>query len=120
MEKSPMEVFQAFGEGLMSGTDSWKDVVAENVMFKGPVDQVEGIEAFAKLNEGFIPMIKGNQISQVLESGNFIITQVLMDIATPSGKTIQLDISEWYEIKEGKINNIKIYYDAEEFRKEMA
>lgn len=119
MEKSPMEVFQAFGQGLMSGTDSWKDTVAKNVTFTGPVDQVKGLEDFAKLNENFMPMIRGNEMKQVLEAGNFVITQVLMDLAMPSGKTIQLDINEWYEIKDGKIQNIKIYYDAEEFRKEM-
>lgn len=114
-----MEIFEAFGQGLMSGTDSWKDAVAQNVTFNGPVDAVEGLEAFTKLNEGFMPMIRGNEMKQVLESGNFVITQVLMDVAMPSGKTIQLDMSEWYEIKDGKIQNIKIYYDAEEFRKEM-
>lgn len=38
MEKSPMQVFQAFGEGMMSGTDSWKNVIAENIVFTGPVD----------------------------------------------------------------------------------
>jgi len=119
MEKSPMEVFQTFGQGLMSGTDSWKEVVAENVVFTGPVDQVEGLEAFAKLNESFMPMIRGNEMKQAVESGNFVITQLLMDIAMPSGKVVKLDMSEWYEIKNGKIQTIKIYYDAEEFRKEM-
>jgi len=114
-----MEVFQAFGQGLMSGTDSWKEVVAENVIFTGPVDQVKGLEAFAKLNEGFMPMIRGNEMKQAVESGNFVITQLLMDIAMPSGKVVKLDMSEWFEIKDGKIQSIKIYYDAEEFRKEM-
>ncbi|WP_117884156.1 nuclear transport factor 2 family protein [Aureibaculum luteum] len=120
MGKTPMEVYQAFGQGLISGTDSWKEAVAKNVMFKGPVDEVKGLEAFAKLNESFMPMIIGNEMKQVLEAGNFVITQVIMDIAMPSGKTVQLDMSEWYEIKDGKIQSIKIYYDAEEFRKEMA
>ena len=119
MNKTSLEVFQAFGQGLMSGTDSWKEVVAENVTFTGPVDQVKGLEAFAKLNEGFMPMIRGNEMKQVVVSGNFVITQMLMDIAMPSEKIIKLDMSEWYEIKDGKIQSVKIYYDAEEFRKEM-
>jgi len=119
MKKSPMEVFQAFGQGLMSGTDSWKNVVAENIIFTGPVDQVKGLEAFTKLNEGFMPMIRSNEMKQAVESGNFVITQMLMDIEMPSGKIVKLDMSEWYEIQNGKIQSIKIYYDAEEFRKEM-
>lgn len=120
MEKSPMEVFQAFGQGMMSGTDSWKDVISENIIFTGPVDQVKGLEAFVKLNENFMPMIRGSEVRQAVEAGNFVITQIEMDVAMPSGKTIKLDMSEWYEIKDDKIQSIKVYYDAEEFRKELA
>jgi len=119
MKQSPMEVFQAFCEGMMSGTDAWKEVVAENIVFTGPVAQVNGLAAFTELNEGFLPMVRGNKLNQAVESGDFVITQSLFDIATPSGKVIQLDMSEWYEIKDGKIQSIKIYYDADEFRKEF-
>ena len=114
-----MEVFQAFGQGLMSGTDSWKDAVSENIVFTGPVDQVRGLAAFVKLNENFMPMVRGNEMKQVVEAGNFVITQSVMDVAMPSGKVIKLDMSEWYEINDGKIQSIKIFYDAEEFRKNL-
>ena len=114
-----MEVFQAFGQGLMSGTDSWKEAVAENVTFTGPVDQVKGLNAFAKLNADFMPMVRGNEMKQCVEAGNYVITQTIFSVAMPTGKVIKLDMSEWYEIKDGKIQSIKVYYDAEEFRKEM-
>lgn len=42
MEKSAMEVFQAFGQGMMSGTDLWKEYIADNIKFIGPVDRVNG------------------------------------------------------------------------------
>jgi limonene-1,2-epoxide hydrolase len=77
------------------------------------------LEAFIKLNESFMSMIKRSEMKQTVESGDFVITQVLMDVEMPSCKTIQLDITEWYEVKNGKISSMKIYYDAEEFRKEM-
>lgn len=114
-----MEVFQAFGQGMMSGTDSWKDYIADDIIFIGPVDQVSGKDAFIKLNESFMPAIRGNRMKQVVESGNWAITQIEMQVAMESGKTITLDMSEWYEIKDEKIQSIKVYYDAEEFRKEM-
>ncbi|BDS15059.1 nuclear transport factor 2 family protein [Aureispira anguillae] len=119
MKTSPLKVVYAFGQGLQTGTDSWKEVVAENVTFTGPVDQVQGLEAFAKLNESFMPMVRGNEMKQAVEAGNFVITQILLDVAMPSGKLIQLDMSEWYEVIDGKIQSIKVYYDAEEFRKEL-
>lgn len=118
MEKSAMEVFQAFGQGMMSGKDSWKEYIAKDMKFIGPVDQVNGKEAFIKLNESFMPTIRGNSMKQAVESGNYVITQIEMQVAMESGKTITLDMSEWYEIKDGKIQSIKVYYDADEFRKE--
>ncbi|WP_298487671.1 nuclear transport factor 2 family protein [uncultured Maribacter sp.] len=119
MEKTAMEVFEVFGQGMMSGTDSWKDYIANDIKFIGPVDQVNGKNAFIKLNESFMPAIRGNKMKQVVESGNYVITQIEMQVAMESGKTITLDMCEWYEIKDGKIQSMRIYYDAEEFKKEM-
>ncbi len=119
MEKSPMEVFQAFGKGLMSGTDSWKEVVEEEIVFTGPVDQTKGLEAFANLNATFMPMMRGNEMIRVVQADNYVITQVIIKIEMPSGKKMDLDMTEWYEVKNGKIQSIKVYYDAEEFRKEV-
>jgi ketosteroid isomerase-like protein len=58
-------------------------------------------------------------MKNVVESGNYVITQLEMQVAMESGKVITLDMCEWYEIKDGKIQSIKIYYDADEFIKEM-
>ena len=119
MTKLPIEVFQAFGKGLASGTDAWKSFVDEEVTFTGPVDQVNGLDAFAKLNADFLPLVRGNEVKQIVEFGNYVITQLLMDVATPKGNMIKIDICEWYEVIDGKIKDVKVYYDAEEFRKEF-
>ena len=118
MERSPMEVVQGFGAGMASGTDSWKKFIADDITFTGPAAQVSGLEAFIELNEGFMSMVRGNRMIKAVEADNFVITQIEIDVAMPTGKTITLDMSEWYEIKDGKIQHIKVYYDAEEFRKE--
>lgn len=118
MTKSPIQVVHGFGAGMASGTDSWKQCIAENISFNGPAAQVSGIQAFIELNEGFMSMVRGNRMKKAIEVDNFVITQVEIDVAMPSGKTITLDMSEWYETKDGKIQSIKVYYDAEEFRKE--
>jgi hypothetical protein len=119
MKKTPMQVVQAFGAEMMSGTDSWKDVIADDIVFTGPVDQVNGFEAFCQLNESFMAMIRGNRMNKAVETENYVITQIEVDVAMPSGKTITLDMNEWYEVKEDKIQSIKVYYDADEFRKEL-
>mgnify|MGYP001815866097 FL=1 len=118
MEKTPMQVVQGFGAGMASGTDSWKEFIADDITFTGPAAQVSGLGAFIELNEGFMSMVRGNRMIKAVEVDNFVITQIEIDVEMPSGKTITLDMSEWYETKDGKIQSIKVYYDAEEFRKE--
>ncbi|MEO9967407.1 MAG: nuclear transport factor 2 family protein [Reichenbachiella sp.] len=119
MNSTAIEVFQSFGEGMMSGTDVWKDYLADDINFIGPVDQVQGKEAFITLNESFMPMMRGSKMHQIIEKDNWVITQVAFDVAMPSGQTITLEMSEWYEIKDNQIQSIKVYYDAEEFRKHL-
>ena len=117
--KTPMQVVHdGFGAGMASGTDSWKEFIADDITFTGPAAQVSGKEAFIQLNEGFMAMVRGARMNKAVEVDNYVITQVEIDVAMPSGKTITLDMNEWYEVKDGKIQSIKVYYDAEEFRKE--
>ena len=113
-----MQIVEGFGAGMASGTDSWVDFISDGITFTGPAAQVSGKEAFIELNEGFMSMIRGNKMHKAVEVDNYVITQVEIDVAMPSGKTITLDMNEWYETKDGKIQSIKVYYDAEEFRKE--
>lgn len=120
MPKTPMQVVQGFGAGMASGTDSWKEFLSDDITFTGPAAQVSGLDAFIQLNEGFLSMVRGNKLKKAVEVDEYVITQVEIDVAMPSGKTITLDMSEWYETKDGKIQSIKVYYDAEEFRKESA
>lgn len=113
-----MQLVQGFGAGMASGTDSWKEFISENITFTGPAAQTSGIKDFIELNEGFMSMVRGNRMNKAIEADDFVITQVEIDVEMPTGKTITLDMSEWYETKDGKIESIKVFYDAEEFRKE--
>lgn len=121
MKKTPMQiVHEGFGGGMASGTDSWKEFITDDITFDGPAAQVSGKEAFIELNNGFMSMVRGTRMIKAVEVDNYVITQVEIDVEMPTGKTITLNMSEWYETKDGKIQSIKVYYDAEEFRKESA
>lgn len=41
-------------------------------------------------------------------------------VAMPSGKVITLQVSEWYEVRDNVIQSLRVYFDTDEFRKEMA
>ena len=119
MSNQPKQVFEAFRESMLANTDNWKNLISENVSLIGPLAQVKGKEKFIEINEPFFASIRGSEIYQILENGNYIITQISTNVEVPSGKIITLNVCEWYEIKENKIDSLKVYFDTAEFINEM-
>ena len=77
---------------------------------------LQGLLMAASLNE---ITIKDSKVPVVFEQGNFVSLEGKYFVKTPTGNTINFDASEVYEVNNGKIKNIRIYYDAEEFRNEF-
>ena len=119
MTKTALQVVQSFQQSMGAGTDDWQELFAEDIVFKGPVDTVEGKSANIELNKNFMPSVKGYTPLNSFEAENFVSLEGKYEVQAPSGKTIEFDMSEVYEVSEGKIKNIRVYYDAEEFRKEF-
>lgn len=115
-----LEIVQAFQMSMGSGTNEWENLVADDITFKGPVDQVSGKEKFIELNKGFFPMVRGYEHLHSFGTNSFASLEGTFKVATPKGNEIALQMAEVYTIEDGKIKSIRVYYDAEEFRKEFA
>jgi len=115
-----LEIVQAFQMSLGSGTDQWESLTTEDITFKGPVDQVSGKEKFIELNKGFFPMVRGYEPLHSFGDDSHASLEGTFKVATPKGNEITLEMAEVYSIAEGKIQSIRVYYDAEEFRKEFS
>lgn len=117
MTQSPIEVFEAFRESMLAKTDTWMDLLAENVSLIGPLAQVEGKTLFIEVNKPFFASITDSTLYKVVETKDYILTQISTTVAVPSGETLTLEVSEWYEIKNGLIQSLRVYFDTAEFRK---
>ncbi len=120
MTKTSLETVQAFQQSLGEGTNDWQDLFTDDITFKGPVDTVVGKQANIELNKNFFPMVKGYEPKSHFEQGNLVCLEGIFTVSTPKGNTISLEMAEVYEIKNSKIQNIRVYYDAEEFRNEFS
>jgi limonene-1,2-epoxide hydrolase len=104
---------------MLSKTEKWMTLLAEEVSLIGPLAQVTGKENFIAVNKPFFESIRGSEIYEIVEYNNYIITQISTDVAVPSGKVITLNVNEWYEIENGMIQSLKVYFDTAEFLNEM-
>jgi ketosteroid isomerase-like protein len=114
-----LEIVQKFQMSMGSGTSEWENLVDNNVTFKGPVEEVKGKEAFIELNKGFFPMVRGYEHLHSFGNDQFASLEGTFKVATPKGNEIELLMAEVYTIEDGKIKSVRVYYDAEEFRKEF-
>jgi hypothetical protein len=89
--------------------------LADDFRFIGPVDQTTGIEAFMKLNESFFPQVTGMRMLKQFEHGNDVCSIYEMDLKSPSGTSLTLNVADWVVVKNGKMEEERIYYDAREF-----
>ena len=116
---SALQTVQQFQQLVGSGSGDWTGLVADDIRFTGPVDQVSGKADFIALNNSFFPRVRGYQPITAFGQGDRAVLEGVFTIAAPSGNEIQCKIVEIYELSDGKIQNIRVYYDAGEFRKEF-
>ena len=90
-------------------------LLADNFRFIGPVDQTTGIEAFMKLNESFFPLVTGMRMLKQFENGDDVCSIYEMDLKSPAGTSLTLNVADWVVVKNGKMEEERIYYDAREF-----
>ena len=113
------ETVKAFIQSQVTGTEDWKQLMAEDVVFIAPGMYVEGREANIRLNEEFYAMVTSHQTLQTAAAGKAVFLETVFVITAPSGKELNMPMAEIYEVEKGKIKSMKVYYDPAEFRKEV-
>ena len=117
---SALQTVQEFQQMIGSGNADWTNLVADDITFTGPAaGVVRGKEDFIALNNDFFPRVRGYEAVSAFGQGDLALLEGALTVATPNGGEIRFALAEIYEVKGGKIQNIRIYYDAEEFRKEF-
>lgn len=90
-------------------------LLADDFKFIGPVDQTNGIEAFMKLNQSFFPMVTGMRMLKQFENGEDVCSIYEIDYKPPNGNVLTLKIADWVVVKNGKVVEERLYYDAREY-----
>jgi predicted ester cyclase len=113
------EIWGAYAQSMQQQNENWKDLLSEEVTFQGPAAKANGKEEYIKVTEDFFGMVRGANMKRYVANETLVATEVEIKVATPKGNEIILDMTEFYEIIDGKIRSVKVHYDAEEFRKEF-
>lgn len=113
------QIWGAYAQSMQNQNENWKNLLAEDVNFIGPAAKAIGKEEYIKTTEEFFGMVRGAEMKRYVANENLVATEIEIKVATPKGNVITLDMTEFYEIKDDKIQSVKVHYDAQEFRKEF-
>jgi limonene-1,2-epoxide hydrolase len=112
MAATALSIYQAFTASILANDEQWKALLSEEVYLKGPLAEVQGKEDFITLNSPYFNSIQTMETRQLLQQGNTIATQITTTLLTPTGETIQFDVSEWYTFEDGKLKQLRVYFDS--------
>jgi ketosteroid isomerase-like protein len=98
------------GEGL-------ETLLANDMTFIGPLMKTSGAEEYINSTKQFLQMHKATRMLKQFENGNDVCSIYEMDITTPGGGMITLELTDWIQVANGKVVMQKIYYDPRDFAK---
>jgi ketosteroid isomerase-like protein len=112
------DTIQHFYDSLAGKTDAWQHNLADNVVFADASNRLhaEGRDAFIQSFTGFLRGVERVQLLQLIVDGNDAAAVVSYDYVSPSGGRLHQDDAEVWQIVDGKIAALTIYFDITEFR----
>lgn len=109
---TPTQVYEILREGMLSDTDDWKNFIAEEATIVGPLVRLKGKDNFIQIHESWFQSVEKSIVHKLVEHHDLVITQISTTIETSNGESITIDFSEWYTIRQGKIEALEVYFDA--------
>jgi len=115
-----IQVWQEFTGSMKQGDTHWQELISDDIQFTGPVDQVKGKADFIKLNQNFFKIVNGYDVHRHISNESTVVTECTLRVNSPKGKEVAFDLAEIFNVENGKIKSITIYWDPREFEREFA
>jgi len=119
MDTSPQtkEILQRYYDGL-SKKEGWQSLLSEDISLTGTVATAsKGKELF--VNNAFLKMVRDLKVKQMIVENENACAVVSYDLVSPKGKHFSSDVAEIWNVKDGRLASLAIYFDTAEFQKAL-
>ena len=87
-----------------------RSLLADDLHFEGPIDTFDRADDYVNAIKGLYDMVKGVQHQATVAEGDDVAVFYRLD--TPVALA---PVAEWYRVREGKIAQLRAYFDARPF-----
>ena len=89
-----------------------RSLLADDLHFEGPFDTFDRADDYMQSLAKLAPIVTGTDVKKVVANGDDVVTIYDLHTNTPAGTS---RIAEWTTVKDGKIAEMRIYFDARPF-----
>lgn len=90
-------------------------LVADDIIFAGPVMQVRGAHGYLALNEQLLPAHVETRMLRQFGDHDHVCSIYELVLRTPAGGTLVVPMADWIRVANGRVAEQRIYYDPREF-----
>ena len=109
------DVVERYYDALDRKDPAWKELVASDVRFEGPLQSADGSKQFNQITEMFLQFHKATRVVARFEDGDRVCSILEFDLATPAGEDLSCVVTELATIEGGRLSDVKIIYDPRAF-----
>ena len=113
------DTIQSYFESLKEKR-GWEAVLADDIEFTSfatPIKHVAGNGAYLEATKRFFSMIKALDVKSILVDGERACAVTRYELQAPGGSAFQSHVAELFEVRDGKITSLEIYFDSAPFPK---
>ena len=99
---------------------SWDSFLSDDVKFTSfttPNKRVSGRAAYLEATKRFYSMITALEVRDLLVDGQKACALTRYELQPPGGAVFHSDVAEVFEVRDGKITSLEIYFDSSPFPK---
>lgn len=120
-EESPRDVIDRFYESLRQKNDVWKDLWADDALFRDSSGTLRA-EGRAACIESYTPFLKdvvGLEVRQTIVQGSTACYVIGYDYVNSKAERLHQDDAEIWEVRDGKLARMTIFFDLTLYRSFM-
>lgn len=107
-----LEVYEAYQESILAGSEDWKQFISETIKFSSPLVELTGKKAFVKLHELRFKALEKKVLEKIAVCDNYVITVSAITFKAPNQAVYQVKATEWYTIHNGQIEVLESFGDT--------
>jgi ketosteroid isomerase-like protein len=114
--KSSTDVVDRYNRALATRDfTAARSLLADSLRFEGPIDRFERADDYIKAITRLYGMVKGVEHQATIAEGENVAVFSLLDTAVAKAP-----VAEWYTVRDGKIAELRAYFDARPFARPPA